>query len=82
MKIYTQLADDEVGAALSSVGAADRRWTANAADIVAGAGIASATVADDQVDLIRTRQAREDGDWSKEVCLFPGAELSDIEASS
>lgn len=78
MKIYTQLADEEVGA-LSSVGAANRRWTANAADIVAGAGIASATVADGQVDLIRTRQTREDGGWSKEVCLFPGAELADIQ---
>jgi succinylarginine dihydrolase len=80
MKIYTQIEDKEVGA-LSKVGAADRRWTANAGDIPPGTATASATVPDTQVDLIRSRQAREDGGWSKEVCLFPGTELADIEAA-
>ena len=78
MKIYTQLADDEVGA-LSKIGASDRRWTANVADID-GALVASASVQDDQVDLIRTRQTREDGGWSKEVCLFPGTVVTDLQA--
>jgi hypothetical protein len=78
MKIYTQLEDEEV-AALSRVGKTDRRWTADAADIASGGRVASASVADDQVDLIRTRQTREDGDWSKEVCLFPGADITDLQ---
>ncbi len=77
MKIYTQLADEEVGV-LSSVTSSDRRWTANAADITGG-HVASAVVQDDQVDLIRSRQTREDGGWSKEVCLFPGAQITDLQ---
>lgn len=78
MKIYTQLTDVEIGA-LSSAGTADRRWTANAADITEGK-LVSAVVQDDQVDLIRSRQTREDGGWSKEVCLFPGAQVTDLQA--
>ena len=78
MKIYTNLADEEVGA-LSSASSSDRRWTANAADITGGR-VASAVVQDDQVDLIRSRQTREDGGWSKEVCLFPGAQVTDLKA--
>lgn len=78
MKIYTQINGDEVSA-LSSLEGHTRRWTKNAGDIGVGSAMVSATVADNQVDYIRSRQAREDGGWSKEVCLFPGVKLTDLE---
>jgi hypothetical protein len=76
MKIYTQLNEGETG--VLSVGAAERRWTANVLDIPSEGVVVSALVSDDQVDHIRTRYAREDGGWSKEVCLFPGATLEEV----
>ena len=82
MKIFTQLKADELEGALSNADAAKRRWTESSADLPVGGQFATATVAEGQVDLIRTRQAREDGGWSKEVCLFPGAQLSDFSIAS
>jgi hypothetical protein len=79
MKIYTQLNDEEVSA-LCGVDVGNRRWTEERADFEVDAVTASALVLEDQVDFIRSRQAREDGGLSKEICLFRGAKVSDVSA--
>lgn len=77
MKIYTELMDEEL-ATLSGSAGGERRWTENRSDLGVNAVVAVATVAEEHVDFIRSRQAREDGGWSKEVCLFRGATVADL----
>jgi hypothetical protein len=80
MKIYTQLSPGEVEH-LSTETLGKRRWSEDASDFKAGVVVASAFVSDDQVDFIGSRHAREDGGLSHEVCLFPGASLTDVEVT-
>lgn len=47
------------------------RWSANRLEVNEEV-VVTCAVEDNEVDWIRTRHAREDGNWRSEVCLFPG----------